>query len=452
MNIKVRLFSLSTIIFGVRVFGAAIIVVAQAGIARLWGSAVLGDYLLIIAAVNLVAMFMPLGFHTIGTYFAAEYRAKGRRGLLWRFLRKAYAHVVLAAIGIWVLGGALTSVYGGDFVTLPEGFLPDIAQYWMQASILASASAIIFVNGAVLVGLKRPFAGFFADGLFRPLLVIGAFVLATVFMGHGRQLGAMLWIFALSYCLVALVHFGLVFSAMKNLPDIAQPVDAETKESEAARWWRFAMPWVLIAVSTGFFFDIDLILLSGLMDKETLAVFGVSARIFSLMAFGITAVYALALPDMFEDVANQRRAEFHRKVGDANLVATGLSLVMFIAILITGPLILMLFGPAFSAGAIPLAILCLVLVVRSVLGPADLVLSINEKPWSSLPAIVCAMGVLLLANAILVPLLALLGAALAALSAFTVWSIVLWLTVRSTAKIDVSIFPAIARLRQAKAV
>jgi len=453
MNDKARLFSQSTIIFAVRVFGAAIIVVAQAGIARFWGGALLGQYLLIIAVVNLVAMFMPLGFHTIGTYFAAEYRAKGQRNLLWRFLFRAYLHVVLAALAIWVFGGALTGLISvglfGDFQVNP----PAIAQYWLQASILAAASAVIFINGALLVGLKRPFAGFFADGLFRPMLVIGAFVLATLSAGGEEQLGAMLWIFALSYCLVALIHFGFVLAAMKAVPDISNADDLISHESEeAGRWWHFAMPWVLIAVASGFFFDIDLILLSGMMDKETLAIFGVSTRIFSLMAFGISAVYALALPDIFAEAANHERAKFHEKLGEANLVATALSLVMLIGILIVGPLILMLFGPAFAAGAIPLAILSLILMVRSALGPADLVLSIHEKPWASLPAIVLGLGTLVAANMVLVDLLGLLGAALAALSAFSVWSCVLWLTARRMVKIDVSIFPAIARLRQARAV
>ncbi|VAW20086.1 hypothetical protein MNBD_ALPHA12-1922 [hydrothermal vent metagenome] len=443
MSIKSRLFSQSTIIFAVRVFGAAIIVLAQAGIARLWGGAVLGQYLLVIAVVNLVAMFMPLGFHTIGSYFAAEYRAKGRRSLLWRFLLRAYSHVALATIGVLALALVLVFFHGNG--------LPDIARYWMQAAILAAATAIIFVNGALLVGLKRPFAGFFADGLFRPMLVIAAFVLAAAGGAGEARLGVMLWIFALCYCLVALGHFFFVLAAMKTVPDIYEDLVADDLmpgKSEVARWWRFAMPWVLIAVASGFFFDIDLLLLSGLMERETLAVFGVSARIFSLMAFGISAVYALVLPDIFEQAANGKMAEFHRQLGEANLVATGLSLIMFVGILIGGPLILMLFGPAFAVGAIPLAVLSLVLVVRSVLGPGDLVLSINEKPWASLPAIVLGLGALIVANVVLVPALSLLGAALAALIAFAVWSGVLWLTARQIAQIDVSIFPAIARWRR----
>ena len=81
--------SATTVIFGARLFGAGLTFLAQAAIARYWGAEALGEYLLIIAAVNLIAVMMPLGFETIGTYFAAEYRAKGEGKLLRGFMTRA---------------------------------------------------------------------------------------------------------------------------------------------------------------------------------------------------------------------------------------------------------------------------------------------------------------------------------------------------------------------------
>ena len=75
MDLRKGLASQSMVIFVARIFGAGVIFVAQAAIARFWGAELLGEYLIIIASVNLIAVVMPLGFETIGTYFAAEYRA-----------------------------------------------------------------------------------------------------------------------------------------------------------------------------------------------------------------------------------------------------------------------------------------------------------------------------------------------------------------------------------------
>src|SRR5690606_3612922 len=132
-------------------------------------------------------------------------------------------------------------------------------------------------------------------------------------------------------------------------------------------------------------------------------------RIFSLVSFGVAAVYAVTLPDMFESEAKADRAEFNRKIGEANLVASGLSVLLFLMMLVLGPFALMLFGPSFAIGAMPLAVLCLALVVRSVMGPASLVLSIHDRPFASLPAVGLGIVSLVAFNALLVPPFGLMG-------------------------------------------
>jgi O-antigen/teichoic acid export membrane protein len=217
------------------------------------------------------------------------------------------------------------------------------------------------------------------------------------------------------------------------------PDTVERRAAETPRWWRYAAPWVLITLATDFFFDIDLLLLATLLEPEELAIFGVCSRIFALTAFGVSAVYAVILPDMFENHARADRPAFERKVGEANLAASVVSLGLFVVVLVGAPFALMLFGPEFQAGALPLAILCLALVVRSAFGPASVVLSIHDRPWASLPAVGLGVVTLVIGNMLLVPSLHLMGAALAALIAISLWSLALWLTALRTAGMDVSI-------------
>jgi O-antigen/teichoic acid export membrane protein len=400
MSLARRLASQSTIIFGGRLFGAGLIFLVQAFIAQFWGAALLGDYLIVIATVNLIAVAMPLGFQTIGTYFAAEYRARGDRRQLVAFLSRAYGHVGVVFLAVVILG-----------------------------------PIVLNVNGGVLVGLKRPFAGFFADGIFRPMMVLGTVLIAAAVMGSPEvAFGTMLWVTAIGYVLIALVHLGFVLATLPRVEETA-----ETRAPEVPRWWRFAAPWVLITLATDFFFDIDLLLLANLLDREELAIFGVCTRIFALVSFGVAAVYAVILPDMFESEANDDRAAFHRKVGEANLAASVVSLALFALVMLGGPFALLLFGSEFTAGALPLAILCLALVVRSAMGPASMVLSIHDRPWASLPAVMLGMVTLALGNVLLVPPFHLVGAAMAAIIAISVWSVALWLIALRTAGIDVSI-------------
>jgi len=291
----------------------------------------------------------------------------------------------------------------------------------------------------MLVGLKRPFAGFFAETLARPLLALAGFVVALNF-GAGAQINTLLWVLSVGYAIVALVQFALLLKATGEIP-----LEAAPRQDEWRRWWRFAVPWIALAVAGDFFFDIDLLLLSGHMSREELAIFGVCTRVFSLVSFGVGAVYAVTMPDMFESEAMKDRAGFHRKIGEANLVASGLSVALLLIVLVLSPLAFMLFGATFQAGVAPLAILCIGLVIRSVFGPASVVLSVHNRPYTSLPAVAASMASLVIANLTLVPPFGLLGASFAALIAMTVWSATLWFTAWRVSGVDVSIRARLAR-------
>ena len=438
MSLHRRLASQSSIIFGARLAGAGLIFLVQALIARLWGPELLGEYLIVIATVNLIAVVMPLGFHTVGTYFAAEYRAKGDRRQFVSFITRSYGHV-LASLVLVLLGGPLLLAVLGQGESV-------LAQHFVPVTLFAFATAMVYVNSALLIGLKRPFAGFFADTMFRPFIVIAAFLATMSFTVHAEAFSIMLWAVAVGYVLIALVQFAFVVTSLNRIPETVQP-----RLAEAARWWRFALPWVLISLATDFFFDIDLLLLSHALSREELAIFGVCTRLFSLISFGVAAVYAVTMPDMFESEANADRASFKRKVGDANFVASIISVVLFAGMAAAAPLLLMLFGPSFAAGAAPLAVLSLALVVRSVMGPAALVLSIHDRPYASLPFVAAGIGSLVVCNWLLVPVFGLMGAALAAISAITIWSVSLWWMVLRTAHMDVSILQWF-RSRRATAV
>jgi O-antigen/teichoic acid export membrane protein len=433
MSIFRRLLSQSSLIFGSRLFGAGVTFLIQIAIARQFGAAALGHYILIIAMVNIVAVLMPLGFEAIGTYFAAEYRARGEGRQLRRFMRRAYLHIAVSGLVLLAIGYPIL-----DHLGEPGKAVVD---HWVPAMILATATGMVFVSGAMLVGLKRPFAGFFAETIMRPLLGIAGFVFALVVTGEDR-IDEIVWVLAVGYAVVAIVQY-----FMLRRTAYAIPLEENPRSGETRRWWYFAVPWMALVVAGDFFFDIDLLILAGHLDRHELAIFGVCTRIFSLVAFGVSSVYAVTMPDMFESEALKDRAGFHRKIGEANLVASGMSIALLVAVVLFAPLAFMLFGPDFGEGFVPLLILCLGLVVRSVFGPASVVLSIHNRPYTALPAVAASLATLVAANYLLVPVWGLVGAALAALAAISVWSASLWLTALKVAGVDVSIR---ARLRTAR--
>ncbi len=429
--------SQSALIFLARVFGAGLMFIGQAAIARVWGAAVLGEYIVVIAAANLIAAFMPLGFQTIGTYFAAEYRAKGQGRLIWRFSILAFAQLAVVAVLVVMFGLDGLSLFGATGAVVAVHFPAMVA--------IAISTALMFLDSSLLIGLKRPFAGFIADTLLRPGLMVAGFLVALFILKGG--IGELLNVFAIGYGILGILHFLFTIWCLRDVQ-----VDGEDVPlgKEAGRWWRFALPWVLIALATDFFFDLDLVALSSLMSPDELAIFGVCARIFSLASFGVLAVYSVTMPDVFEAEAMNDRAGFMSRIGDANVLAAGASILLFGLAGIFGPFVLLLFGTSFLAGSAPLAVLCLALAVRSAFGPTSLVLSIHDHPYASLPAVAAGLVTLVGANMALVPPFGLIGASVSALIAITVWSAMLWFVAWRMTGIDVSIMPRIRKRQDSK--
>jgi O-antigen/teichoic acid export membrane protein len=422
----------SVLLLAARLAGAGLVFATQAAIARAWGPAALGEYLLIMAAVNLIAFTMPLGFNVIGSYFAAHYAAIRNRRRLSFFLLRAWRNVAVTALA-FVLAWPMLSGVPGETIAV-------VRDVWLPLTILATATAIVFVNGAVLVGLGFPLAGFAADVVFRPLVMMAGFVAVLACSGPTPNVEGLIRLIAAGFACVALVHTGIAVVAVRRIPDAA-----EEGSDESRRWWRFAPPWIVYALATDFYFDIDLVLLSYLMNREDLAVFGVCARIFALVSFGIGAIYSIATPVIVAAEAERDAEGLARRLGDANLLAAIFGAAACLGSLLAGPFLLRLFGEAFVAGAQPLALMCLGLTLRAAMGPASLVLSIHDRPYAGLPATALGLAALVFANALLVPRFGLTGAGIAAVVSMTVWSAALWLTALRCTRLDVSIFPLMRR-------
>ena len=433
MGFRRQLVSQSGIIFVARMFGAGLIFLVQAAITRIWGAEALGEYLLIIATTNIVSVILPLGFETIGAYFAAEYRAKGEGRLLRGFMLRAYGHVIVLMLVVTIGGRLVAETLGGPGEVL--------LQHWWPLCIMTFGNALVLVSSALLIGIKRPFASFFVDSLLRTLLIIAALLVAWLALTTGDRFVALVWMVAGAYFVAGVSQ--TVYTLFSVARDV--PLETTSRRGETRRWWRFALPWVIIILATDFFFDLDLIFLAAFMEKDELAIFGVCARVFMLVSFGVTAVYAVTLPEIFESGVKHGSAAFQKTVGDTGLVATAISLVILAGLGIGSPFLLMLFGEQFLVGTLPLTILGVGLLVRAVMGPAALALSIQDRPYTTLPAVGVGIATLVAMNLVLVPPMGVLGAAIAAAVSQSVWFIAMWATALRVVKVDVSIFP---RLRE----
>ena len=400
----------------------------QAGIARLMGAESLGHYAVAVSAMNLVAVALPLGFPVVANYFAPEYATRGQGGPLRRFFVQAGLQAVALGVLAYFLGPLILSQFGG--------VAADLASLWKPVALTAIALSMLTLTGAIVVAFKRPFVALMGDGVARPLILAASFGLAYWLAPDDKVL-SLLWFSCVGTAVLALIFIWIGWRFIAGVPKV------EATDSEQQRWWYYALPWALLALVGDFFFDFDLLMLSRQLNYEELAVFGITTRLFALAAFGVTAVYNISLPHLFEAEAKGLPGGLVSRIQHTNIAATGTAVAMLIGVLIVAPFVFMLMGPAFAKATGPLAILCLALLIRSIFGPGALVLSMAKKPYR--PLIPMAIGVVtvMIGNAVLVPIYGLYGATISAAVALSVWAAALWLITWRLTGSDVSIFPAI---------
>jgi O-antigen/teichoic acid export membrane protein len=417
-------------LFAARIAGALLTTVTQIAISRLCGAAVLGDYFLLIAALNILTMVMPLGFQSVGNYFAAEYAAGGEPGRIHAFAAKAYRHIAFVAVPMTALAISL-AVFGAVR-------WPAVASLALPAVIMASAMAVAFVNSSLLIGLKRPVAGLLADAVLRPMAMIAGFLIAPWIAGN--MLAGLMWVAAACYIGVVAVQTAMLKRQLRQLGG------AGSTQPETARWWRYALPSATMALIVDFFFDIDMLLLGPLIPREELAVFGAAVRVFALLAFAVSAVQTVLMPDIVSAGANGDRTALRDRIGRANAISLAVASALTAIAIFSGPGFALLFGPSFAAAATPFTVLCLGLIVRCAAGPLTLILSIHERPAAGLPAGCLALAILAASNLVMVPAFGANGAALAALCATVLGTAALWLTAWRHTHVDVSILPSVRQM------
>lgn len=424
----------SAAIFLGRLTGAALLFAAQLAISRLWGAETLGQYLLFVAAINLIALVLPLGFQIVGGYFAADYAARGQGRALRRFAALSFAHIAVMTVLLAILASLLPAPATDWLETLAAGRLAVI--------VGAAGLAATMVSGALLVGLRRPILSYAPDALVRPAGVV-LVVAAAAWFGGESPLG---FLVAGLAAILAVNGIVLLGAALRSLA--AVPPGGDEGRSGYRRWWRFALPWVVIVAATEAMFDLDLVLLAGHLAPAELAVFGVCGRFFVLAAFGIGAVWSVMLPDLFDAEARADQGALSARLGQANLVAVAVAVASFLGAAIGGPFVLGLFGPGFAAGYPALLIVFGGLVVRALFGPASLVVSLRERPYANLPVAAAGLAVLGLGNLALVEPFGLTGAGIAALGAIAVWSAGWWAVARRITGMDVSILGRLVAARR----
>ena len=406
---------MAMIAFAIRVVSAAIAFVSQIILARMMGEFEYGVFVFVWVIAIILGNLSCLGFHTAVIRFLPQYRTAGADEAIMGLAATARIFSMLSATLIAATGIAALYLLGDR-----------VESHYVQPLFVGAFVLPMIALGDVLDGTARangwPVYALSPTYIVRPLLIL-AFVACAI--GLGRLADANTAILAA----LAAAYFTTVVQFVVVTRKLRSRYPARRFEIHFKTWLMVAFPIFLIE---GFYFmltNADVIIVGLYLPPEKVAVYFAAAKTMALVHFVYFAVKAAAAQRFSSLVSGDpvALAVFARQTVRwtfwPSLLVGGL-------VIMAGPFLLSLFGPAFQDGHMIMVVLFAGIIAKAMIGPGEVLLTMAGEHKICAAIYASALTANLALNVMLIPTWGLLGAATATASAMVIEAGLLHIIVR----------------------
>jgi O-antigen/teichoic acid export membrane protein len=395
---------------GARLLGAALGLLTQVMVARLFPQSDVGVIFLAMSMAAIFSLIVSAGYPTLALtelprllYFN---RQKVLRAFHGAFLRDwVYINIALAAIVAVI----------AYFSTIDHGI-----KLALVFGLLSSpVSALIRYSSAMANSLKRFSVAFLPDNVARPGFLL-IYVATSVAFGIPLTVFSVLTAFVASNALAAFGQLPFIRDKGLKLADWARTRPALSKVVRAR-----AYSLAIVAGVSTLFADIVTLLGGFLLTKEDVALLGVTIRLAAIAGFVIQSSQQYVLPDLAAALASRNEKATHGILYRLNGLTTGLILACLLGAAILGKFALGVFGKAYAEGYLLLILFMVAQSVRAFGGMNQVILSVAGKQMRTAWACLAALVLLVVSWLLLVPHLGLLGVGFAVIVAELSWALLL---------------------------
>jgi len=427
-----RLAGTSMLAVGTRAIGAVLILVSQLLLARLISPSDLGLFFLALSLGTVISIFSSMGYQWIVPSIVARAAAEGSPELLRSFLswmRRDTIFAALLLIGLVSVAAAFMQWIPADYRTVA-----------ILGALTAPAMASMRLNGAVANAHRLFLLAYVPEFLLRSLFLL-LFVVAL--WAVSAEVTVPLLLIGHLSIVVALTGFQRLL-LVRRKAWIPAPLFAGGRDvsDERRAWRRQAMPMVIATLFIGTSAELSIVVTGLFLPAEDTAVFAVSIRIAMFLAFSIQIAHQLILRDAADLLQQGNTTALASTVGRTNALNIVLAFAALVVAVLLGRELLSAFGSSYRTGYASLVVLVLAGgVLRALGGPTTQMLALIQRQRAALPAFTAAFAVLILASIGLIPLLGLIGAAIAVFLSTATWTIWLALVVYTRTGLNLSLLP-----------
>ncbi len=417
-------------VFIIRVLGALLAFVLQILLARMMGSEYYGVFVVVWVVSIVLGGLSCLGLQTAVIRFITQYRTNSDEAGLRAILLFAPAismacASLIAATGIWGLGLLSQQVPWIYYVPFILAFicLPILAIEEVQEGIARSFDMPLIALGPVFV--LRPLAiliimsiallsGFDANPVTAMGAAIGATLISTLIQGM------MLW-----------TRIGpIINSEFGDRDGTRQLVRVtESVRKQFPEWMKVALPVFMAGGFYNLLANTDVMLIGYYMRPENVAIYFAAIKSLALVhfvQFALRAASAHHYSRYFTQNDMIGLKQYACKIAQWSFWPT---LLLGLIIAIAGKFILSLFGSQFIDGQMLLVILGSGIVIRSMIGPAESLLSMSGQQNILVIILVITLVCNIMLNVFLIPSYGIKGAAIATSMAMILETLMLYVMV-----------------------
>jgi O-antigen/teichoic acid export membrane protein len=370
---------------------------------RVLGPAGYGTYSLALSIVTTLFLVLFGGLSTLLVRETAMLVATGATADAKHLLRRSETITL-------VLAGALSLGLIGAALLGRAGWGTELSLTLMFAALLLPPAALVLVQAGALRGLGAVIGGLAPDLVLRPLLLM-LLVSAVIFLSGAASLTpSRTMLLHVMACALALASSALW---LRIAWGDAQPgMSGGGLEKTAFRTSLLSLTIVTGLQSLNA--NLDVLSLGALATEEDIGVYRVAAQLSLLVATAMSAMQVALQPRIAALHAGGRRDDLQALL---TLSSRGMLLVVaplaLLCVMFGGPLIEKVFGVAYAAGAVPLAILAAGQILAAAAGATVHILNMTGNERDTIIGLGCTVVLNLLLNLGLIPRFGINGAAVA---------------------------------------
>lgn len=386
-------------------------------LARLLGAPGYGVYAFVFALASLISVLTRMGVPSLVVRETARGEANGDwasvRGV-WR-----WANAIALGLSLLVLAAGMLVLWLG-WVTQQPLRETLFVGFWLVPLL-----ALVAIRSASLRGLRHVLAGIVPEQVLRPGLMVILLLVVMMWPGAGISPAGAIGLMLVCALIAFLVGAGLLRQYRPVAVMTARPI------MYGRAWFRAAWPMALTQGFEQLNRYADVILLGLLAAAIDVGVYRVGAQGAILVSLGLAALNMVVAPyftRLHAEYEYQKLQKLTRRTAQAAL-AFGIP-AMALFTLFGEWLLVTLFGTEFEGAYWPLLILAVGQLLNAGFGPAGMLLNMTGHERDVTRVVAVAAGLNVALNLALIPILGVVGAALATSISLAFWNLWLWFLVR----------------------